>query len=229
MFDLFFYFLFFSFCIFCVKRQKKIEIKLKIKEQKRLFYEKHKYCEPSEIRLIQMLNQIGFEDKQIFYNLYIPVGQNYQQIDVCVVCKIGIIVFEVKDFAGWIFGGVDEKYWHHTYQNQEKYKMYNPIRQNNVHVSCMKKYFKDLPLINVVVFFGDCELIHTRFLSSKCCVIYDHQLTDCINYLYFHNKKILKIKKEYTELLDKFMENGNNTDIQKQHNDNILKIKTINV
>ena len=100
---------------------------------------KYKFLEQSEIRLIEMLREIGFEEKQIFYNLYIPVGQNYQQIDVCVVCKIGIIVFEVKDFAGWIFGGVDEKYWYHTYRHQEKYKMYNPIRQNNVHISCMKR------------------------------------------------------------------------------------------
>ena len=173
-----------------------------------------------------MLKNIGFEEKQIFFNLYVPNGENYTQIDVLVVCKIGIIVFEVKDYNSAIFGGIDEKYWHHTYISYDTYQMYNPIIQNANHISCLKKHFSGFNMLNVVVFFGNCRLRHTRFLSSKCCVIYADQLNDCINYLYYHNKQNNnKMKTEYLNLLNKFMENGNNVDIQKQHLNNTKKYK----
>ena len=163
-----------------------------------------------------MLKAIGFEDKQIFFNLYVPNGENYQQIDVLVVCKIGIIVFEVKDYQGLISGGIDDKYWRAIYSWHNFYEMYNPITQNSNHIECLKKYFKELNFINVVVFFGKCNLKYTKFLSKTCCVIYGNYLQDCIKYLYFHNKKNNStIKKEYSDFLNKFMENGNNEETKK--------------
>ena len=198
-------------------------------KKKKAYYNKYKYCTPSEIRLIEMLKEIGFEERQIFYNLYVPNSENYQQIDVLVVCKIGIIVFEVKDYQGLISGGIDDKYWRAIYSWHNFYEMYNPITQNSNHIECLRKYLKELNFINVVVFFGSCELKYTKFLSKTCCVIYGNYLQDCIKYLYFHNKKNNStIKKEYSDFLNKFMENGNNEDIRKQHNDNVLKIKIRN-
>lgn len=55
---------------------------------------------------------MGINPRAIFHDLYIqkPNGE-YTQIDVAVATKTGIIVFEVKDYSGWIFGSEHQKYW----------------------------------------------------------------------------------------------------------------------
>ena len=222
MIDVIYLFIFVTFAFFlvivsnCTGQQKKL-------------IEKYKLCELAEIKLITALKQMRFEDKQIFYNLYIPNRDNYTQIDVLVVCKIGIIVFEVKDYTGWIFGGIDEKYWYHTYANQEKYKMINPIRQNLNHISCLRQQIKGINMFNVVVFFGDCWLKNTKFLSSKSCLIYATDLDKCIQYLYHHNKHCYdKIKNNHLMQLQEFMNNAHNTEIVEKHKAYIRNIKTQN-
>ena len=91
MIDVSYLFIFVTFVFFIVSLSNILKNK-KIYEN---VIEKYKSCEQAEIELITTLKQLGFEERQIFYNLYIPNGQNYTQIDVLVVCKIGIIVFEV--------------------------------------------------------------------------------------------------------------------------------------
>ena len=58
----------------------------------------------SERRVILKLLKDGINPKAIFHDLYIqkPNGE-YTQVDVAVATKTGIIVFEVKDYSGWIF------------------------------------------------------------------------------------------------------------------------------
>ena len=53
------------------------------------------------------------------------------QIDVAVATKACIIVFEVKDYSGWIFGNEHQRYWTiiFTY-GKEKHIFYNPVMQN---------------------------------------------------------------------------------------------------
>lgn len=59
----------------------------------------------SERRVVLKLLKLGINPKAIFHDLYIqkPNGE-YTQVDVVVATKAGIIVFEVKDYSGWIFG-----------------------------------------------------------------------------------------------------------------------------
>ena len=41
----------------------------------------------------------------IFHDLYVEKHKgHFSQIDLVVVTEVGIIVFEVKDYSGWIFG-----------------------------------------------------------------------------------------------------------------------------
>lgn len=58
----------------------------------------------SERRVVLKLLKMGINPRAIFHDLYIqkPNGE-YTQIDVAVATKTGIIVFEVKDYSGWIF------------------------------------------------------------------------------------------------------------------------------
>lgn len=66
----------------------------------------------SERKVILKLLKEGINPKAIFHDLYVqkPNGE-YTQIDIAVATKVGIIVFEVKDYSGWIFGNEHQKYW----------------------------------------------------------------------------------------------------------------------
>ena len=68
--------------------------------------------ERSERKVILELLKAGVNPKAIFHDLYIqkPNGE-YTQVDVVVATAAGIIVFEVKDYSGWIFGNEHQKYW----------------------------------------------------------------------------------------------------------------------
>ena len=65
----------------------------------------------SERTVVLKLLKMGINPRAIFHDLYIqkPNGE-YTQIDVAVATKTGIIVFEVKDYSGWIFGSEHQKY-----------------------------------------------------------------------------------------------------------------------
>lgn len=70
----------------------------------------------SERALILKLLKQGIPAITIFHDLYVEkINSNYSQIDAVIATKAGIIVFEVKDYSGWIFGKgsklIGLKYW----------------------------------------------------------------------------------------------------------------------
>lgn len=86
----------------------------------------------SERRVVLKLLKAGINPKAIFHDLYIqkPNG-TYTQVDVAVATKVGLIVFEVKDYSGWIFGNEHQKYWTQLLAyGKEKHRFYNPVMQN---------------------------------------------------------------------------------------------------
>ena len=73
------------------------------------------------------------------------------QIDHLVISVYGIFVIETKNYKGWITGSDDSEYWtKNVFGN--KYKFYNPIRQNKAHISALSKqlglsFNKFIPII----------------------------------------------------------------------------------
>ncbi len=66
----------------------------------------------SEHALISTLLDYGISPKAIFHDLYVKNGKyGFAQIDVAVATRVGIIVFEVKDYSGWIFGKGNQNQW----------------------------------------------------------------------------------------------------------------------
>ena len=66
-------------------------------------------------------------------------NREYTQIDVAVATKAGIIVFEVKDYSGWIFGNEHQKYWTQILAfGKEKHRFYNPVMQNYGHIQAIR-------------------------------------------------------------------------------------------
>lgn len=59
----------------------------------------------------QLINKCGIDKRAIHHDLYIRKEDGtYTQIDLAVPTPQGIIVFEVKDYSGWISGNGNSKY-----------------------------------------------------------------------------------------------------------------------
>ncbi|MBR3199872.1 MAG: NERD domain-containing protein [Mogibacterium sp.] len=127
--------------------------------------------EIGELNIVSILSKSlrkGLYGK-VLHNLYIPKADGgTSEIDVLLVCTKGIFVFESKDFVGWIFGDDKSKYWTVTlyagkdllgFKKTEKHQFYNPIWQNNAHISNLNRLFENtIPMNSIVVFSDRSEL-----------------------------------------------------------------------
>ena len=112
----------------------------------------------SERELIIGLLKNGIPRETIFHDLIIKKNNNkFSQIDLVIPTKEGIIVFEVKEYSGWIFGSGQNTNWTQILAyGERKYKFYNPIKQNNAHIIELKKtlkQFQRVPFFSIIVFF----------------------------------------------------------------------------
>ena len=90
----------------------------------------------TERDLVLKLLKHGIPAQTIFHDLCIEKNNGeFSQIDVVVATTEGIIIFEVKDYSGWIYGNGNYSHWTKVlaYGNRT-YLFYNPIKQNNNHI-----------------------------------------------------------------------------------------------
>lgn len=135
----------------------------------------------SERRVILKLLKLGINPKAIFHDLYIQKANGeYTQVDIAVATKAGIIVFEVKDYSGWIFGSEHQKYWTQVlaYGN-EKHRFYNPVMQNAGHIHAIRQCLPqnpDIPIYSVIVFFGNNEFRDITCYAENTFIIYPRSI-----------------------------------------------------
>jgi len=106
-----------------------------------------------QIAYITLTNKIHVPKNQILRNVYIPTADGKtSEIDLLVVSKKGLLVFECKNYAGNIYGDAKKIKWV-QYLGKKKSYFYSPILQNRNHVKHLKKFlaeFGDLPMIPFV-------------------------------------------------------------------------------
>ena len=186
---------------------------------------------PSEHELIGTLLDYGISPKAIFHDLYVKNGENgFAQIDVAVATRVGIIVFEVKDYSGWIFGKGQQNQWTQVlsygfrYQRTKKYRFYNPVLQNESHIHILQKQskqMKKIPYYSVVVFYGDCELRDISFIPSGTFVAKPHRLSDVLDAIFANPDANYTDKHEIMNILKSAVDNGNDSETQTKHVENI--------
>ena len=100
-----------------------------------------------------LIDQIHVPENQILRNVYIPtVDGKTSEIDLLVVSKKGLLVFECKNYAGNVYGDAQRNKWI-QYLGKKKSFFYNPFMQNRSHVMHLKKYLEaygDIPMIPMV-------------------------------------------------------------------------------
>ena len=182
---------------------------------------------PSEKFLILQLLKSGIPPVTIYHDLIIKKDNNgFSQIDLVLVTSEGIIVIEVKDYSGWIFGSGNNTNWTQVLSyGKRKYKFYNPIKQNNNHINELRKtlkQFEKIPFFSVIVFFGDCELKEINYVPKGTYLVKSHRVFEVLNLIKKENEPTQYTnKREVVDTLKQLVSLGENTDYQKQHIENI--------
>ena len=167
----------------------------------------------SERKVVLKLLKMGINPRAIFHDLYIqkPNGE-YTQIDVAVATKTGIIVFEVKDYSGWIFGSEHQKYWTQLLDyGKEKHRFYNPVMQNAGHIQAIRQSLPqnpDIPIYSVIVFFGSSEFKNITCHANNTFIIYPHSIQRVVSEILTQPNAVFGNKYEIMDLFTKAVQNG---------------------
>ena len=187
----------------------------------------------SERKMVLKILKSGIKSTAIFHDIYLNNGNGkYSQIDLVVATKVGIVVFEVKEYSGWIFGTENQINWTQILAyGKRKYKFYNPILQNKKHVEDLKKFyhFDNIPVFSMIVFFGDCEFKNLIDLPSRTFLTKSNKVINRFNEILENNQPAkYENKWEIASLLKQAVKNGENSIIREKHIENIQRLKTRN-
>ncbi len=126
----------------------------------------------------------------------------------------------MKNYGGWIFGNGNYREWTQVLAHgKEKYKFYNPIKQNNTHISELSKQLRTVKnFYSVIVFYGDCEFKKLECIPKNIYLIKNYEISSVIREIINNNEKtIYPNETQIRELLQTYVENGKDEKIQTQH------------
>lgn len=186
--------------------------------------------ESSERHLILNLLKAGIPAQTIFHDLFVQKSNgHFTQIDLAIATKVGIIVIEVKDFSGWIFGNGTQTNWTQVLAyGRDKHRFYNPVIQNNNHIKYLQKalWQEKVPFYSVIVFYGNCELREINDIPKGTFIVYPNQVISAVNSIINNNPPAnYTNKRNVVEVLKTAMENGNNFDNYNAHIKSVHEVK----
>lgn len=122
---------------------------------------------------------------KFLFNCYLPKDNDEtSEIDVMMIYKSGVYVFESKNYSGWIFGSESNKMWTQTLPNgrsSQKVRFYNPIMQNRTHIKWLEQQADETdPLHCIIVFSQRCEFKELNITSGDVTVIKRDALYDFV-------------------------------------------------
>jgi hypothetical protein len=183
----------------------------------------------TERLMVLKLLKSGVSHQTIFHDLYLKKkGGNFCQIDLVVATKVGIVVFEIKKYNGWIFGLANQTYWTQVlaYGNA-KYRFYNPIFQNKKHVQDLKNQlpqFENVPFYSMIVFFGDCSFRNLDYVPDSTFLVTSSIAIKVFKRILEQNEQTTYIsKREIINLLHSAVLNGESQEIKDKHIQNIKR------
>lgn len=124
-----------------------------------------------------VLSFLPSDKYKIINNILIKSNNRSIQIDHLVISIYGIFIIETKNYKGWITGSDNSEYWTKNMFGN-KYKFYNPIKQNKAHISALSRQL-GLGLnnfISIIAFSNKADLK----VNTVHNVIYIHQLNSMI-------------------------------------------------
>lgn len=174
--------------------------------------------ERSERRLVLRLLRMGINPQAIFHDLYLqkPNGE-YTQIDLAVATSAGLIVFEVKNYGGWIFGNEGQRYWTKVLAyGRFKSRFYNPIMQNQGHIRALRSRLPqnpNTPIYSIIVFYGNCFFRNVTYYSTDTYILHPHEVNNAVSELMNRPNADFGNKYEIMDVLTQAVRNGNDPQI----------------
>lgn len=113
-----------------------------------------------EFNIFTTLEKFCDETTFLIPNIYIPKNNDETtEIDMVLVSLAGIFVIESKNYAGSIYGSIDDKNWTQVLPGKKSIFL-NPLIQNQVHINALSKFLEiDKSLFkSIIVFSDDCTL-----------------------------------------------------------------------
>ena len=139
-----------------------------------------------ELRVAQFLGTL--KNGLVINNIILKQNDRYTQIDHIFITDEKIIVIETKNHSGTIKVS-NATYWWTLYPNGKWFKLYNPVRQNTVHMEVLSNMLRTRQLDQIVVFpNNDC-----RFNGKMSCV---YQFSD-------FKERMTKENNSFRKMIDK--------------------------
>lgn len=147
--------------------------------------DKGKYGEYTIFKVLETQEKYG---AKFLFNCYLPKENNETtEIDIILLTLNGIIVFESKNYRGWIYGNENQKIWTQTLpagNKIQKEHFYNPIIQNKSHIKILKNFIgTNIPIYSVIVFSNDCKLENVTASDPMTEIIRLQNLTTTTTHL----------------------------------------------
>ncbi|MBP2113384.1 nuclease-related domain-containing protein [Paenibacillus silagei] len=133
------------------------------------------------------------KDCKFLSDLLLPNSKSrtgYAQIDHVVISPYCLFVIETKNYNGEIKGGRTDQQW----SVSNRYKMYNPLKQNYGHIKAIESLLKDVAAvkyISMISFTMRCRFSidpELRKIHSDELVVYDVELSE------FISRKLISLK-----------------------------------
>lgn len=151
-----------------------------------------------EYDIYRYLKRFESDVVKFLFNVYVPKEDGTTtEIDVLIICPKGILVFESKNFSGWIFGSEQQKNWTQVLLKgrgrSQKEHFFNPIIQNRGHIKNLKSLIdKEINFKSIIVFSNRCTLKEISLKSPEIRVVNRYQVIETV----------MKIFAEKTDCLD---------------------------
>ena len=120
-----------------------------------------------EARVRWILSSLPAHNFIALHDLLFETDKGTTQIDHVVVSRFGIFVIETKNYKGLLVGDEDDTHLSY-YLGQQKYDVYNPLKQNSSHVRALMSILNDRNddhFIPILALSDDCDF--EVYASSK--------------------------------------------------------------
>ena len=145
---------------------------------------------------------------RFLYNCYLPKGKDgTTEIDLIMLYKSGVFVFESKNYSGWIFGDDRRRTWTQTLpsgRSSHKEHFLNPIMQNKLHIKWLEEQIgAGLPIYSVIVFSNRCSFMDVSYFHQNTEVIHRKEVRRTVKKMMLNTTEELQpaeINRMYTRL-----------------------------
>lgn len=125
--------------------------------------------------LTRLISTLTISNAKVIRNVYVPYakGSKTTEIDMILLSNGNAYIFEVKNYSCSVIGNQKDTYWKTIYSKDKSFEMYNPIMQNNTHISTLASYLK-IPkdkFKSVIVFSENADIKKVKYSKSDNLVV----------------------------------------------------------